>query len=124
MTDTGSGTHDLDVAGNGSTDIASAIFVRDGALADIGDDFHICVGVTAEAGSGRDLVVVPDHEGTECTIRGIAVGGNDEVMARLQPAAIAAIERFLGSKLQHNRSSTADSMGVRFGNRYGAETIV
>jgi hypothetical protein len=41
-------------------------------------------------------------------------------MARLQPAKIAVIERFVGSKLQHNRSSTLDSMGVRFGNGYGA----
>jgi hypothetical protein len=35
----------------------------DGALADIGNDFHIRVGMTAEPGAGRDLVVVPDKEG-------------------------------------------------------------
>ena len=73
MTDTGSGAHDLDVAGYGTTDVAGAIFVRDGALADIGNDFHIRVGVTAEAAPGSDLVVVPDHKGTERTICGIAV---------------------------------------------------
>jgi len=123
MTDPGSSTHDLDVAGHGPPDIAGAIFVCHRALADIGDDFHVGMGVTAKAGAGSDLVVVPDHEGAEGAIRGIAVGRNDEVMARLQPAAIAVIERFLGSKLQHDRSSTADSMAVRFENGYGAETI-
>ena len=123
MSDARSGTYDLDVAGYSPTDVAYAIFVRDGALADIGDDLHVRMGVTAEAGAGRDLVVVPDHEGAECTVRGISVGRNDEVVARLQPSAIAVIERFLGSKLQHNRSSTADSVGVRFEHGYGAEPM-
>jgi hypothetical protein len=45
------------------------------------------------------------------------------VVTRLQPAEIAVIERFLGSKLQHNRSPTADAMSTRFGNSYGVETI-
>ena len=64
-----------------------------------------------------------DHERAEGTIRLVALGRHDEVMARLQPAEIAVIERFPGSKLQHDRSSTADSMGVRIGNGYGVETI-
>jgi hypothetical protein len=99
MANPGSGTHHLDVARYDPTDVASAILVRDDTLADIGDDFHVRVSVTAEAGAGRDLVVVPDHEGAEGAIRGIAVGRNDEMVARIQPAAIAVIERFFGSKL-------------------------
>jgi hypothetical protein len=82
------------------------------------------VGVTAKPGAGCDLIVIPDHQRPKGTIRGIAVGRNDEVMACLQPAAIAVIERFFGSKLQHDRSSTTDSMGVRFGNGYGAESMI
>ena len=123
MTDSRSSAHDLDVAGHGPADIAGAVFVRHGAVAHIGDDFHVGMGVTAEAGAGRDLVVVPDHEGAEGAIRGIAFGRNDEVMARLQPAEIAVIERFLGSKLQHDHYSTTDAIVVRFGNGYGAEPI-
>ena len=46
-----------------------------------------------------DLVVVPDDESSEWTIRGITVDRNDEVMARLQPTAIAMIEGFFRSKL-------------------------
>jgi len=124
VTDPGSRAHDLDVARHGPTDIAGAILVRDDASADIGADFHVRMGVTAKPGAGRDLVVIPDHEGAKGTIRWIAVGRNHEVVARLQPAAIVVTERFLGSKLQHDRSSTTDPMGVRFGNGYGAESVV
>src|SRR5260370_577755 len=99
MTDPGSSTHDLDVAGHGPPDIAGAIFVCHRALADIGDDFHVGMGVTAKAGAGSDLVVVPDHEGAEGAIRGIAVGRNDEVMARLQPAASASWQDLAGSSV-------------------------
>jgi hypothetical protein len=45
------------------------------------------------------------------------------MVARLQPATIAVIERFFGSELQHAHSSIADAMDARFGNGYGAETI-
>jgi hypothetical protein len=83
MTDSCAGTHDLDVASNRSADLARTVLVRHRALADIGDDFHVSMEMTAEAGSGRDLVVVPDHEGAERTILGITVGRNNEVMTRL-----------------------------------------
>jgi len=121
MTDPGSSAHDLDVASHGPADIAGAVFMGHRALADIGDDFHVGMGVAAKASAGRDLVVVPDHEGAEGTIRLVAAGRNDEVMARLQPAEIPVIERFPGSNLQHDLSSTSDSMDVRFGNSYGVE---
>jgi hypothetical protein len=52
VTDSGSGTHDLNVASHGPTDVAAAIFMRDRALADIGDDFHVGMGVTAEVVPG------------------------------------------------------------------------
>jgi hypothetical protein len=44
------------------------------------------------------------------------------VVARLQPAAIAVIERFLGTKLQHDHSPIADTTDVHFGNGYGNGT--
>ena len=71
---------------HGPADIAGAVFVRHRALADIGDDFHIGMGVMAKAGAGRDLIVVPDHQGAEGAIRLITVGRDDEVVARFQPA--------------------------------------
>src|SRR5882724_610797 len=113
MTDSGSCAHDLDVTSHGPTDIAGTVFMRDGALADMGYDFHVRMRVATKTGAGRDLVIVPDHECAEGAIRRIAVGRNDEVVARLQPAAIAVIERLFGSKLQHDHSSISDSMGAR-----------
>src|SRR6266702_3418342 len=123
MTDSRPRAHDLDVARHGATDIAGAVFMRDGAPADIGHDFHIGMRVTTEAGTGRDLVVVPDHECAKRAIRWIAVGRNDEVVARLQPAAVAVIERLFGSKLQHDHSPIADAVDIRCGKGYGAEAI-
>jgi len=123
MADPRSSTHDLDIAGNGPTDVAGAIFMRDRALPNIGDDFHVGVSVAAEAGAGRDFVVVPDYESSKGAIRGIALGRNDEMVARLQPATVAVVECLFGSKLQHDRSSIADAVDIRFENGYGAETI-
>jgi hypothetical protein len=107
MTDPSSGTHHLDVARDRVADIARAVFVRDNALADIGDDLYVHVGVMAEPGAGGDLVVVPDHEGAQRTIRAVAVGRYDEVVARLEPTVIGSIERLLGPELQHHCSSAA-----------------
>src|ERR1700758_3727788 len=101
MADSPSSAHDLHVARYRATDIAGAVFVRDDALADIGDDFHIRMTVPAEASAGRDLVVIPDHESAERGIRRIAVRRNNEVVARLQPTMIALIERVFRSNLQH-----------------------
>jgi hypothetical protein len=108
MADAGSSAYDLDAASQGATDIADAIFVGDRALADIGNDFHIRMGVKAEAGPWSDFVVVPDHECAEWAIRAITAGPDDKVVTRLQPAMIALIERFFGSKLQHDPSATVD----------------
>jgi hypothetical protein len=95
MTDPGPGTHDLDVTRHGAADIAGAILVRYSALADVGNDFHVGMRVTAKAGTWRDLIVIPDHKGTKGAIRRIAVGRYDEVMTGFQPAAVTVIERFL-----------------------------
>jgi hypothetical protein len=123
MTDSGSSAHNLDVASRGPADITGVVFVRHRALADIGYDFHVGVEVAAKAHAGRDLVVVPNHEGTEGTIRLVTVGRNNEVMARPQPAAITVIERFFGSKLQQDRSSISGLIVSAFGNDYGAEPM-
>jgi len=113
VTDAGSGAYDLDIPRYGTPLIADAVFMSDGALADVGDDFHVRMGMKAEARPRSDLVIVPDHESAEWAVRPITVGRNDEVVTRLQPAVIALIERFLGSKLQHDRSSSAVSFRGR-----------
>ena len=43
MTDPCPGAHDLNVARHGAADVACAVLVRDNALPDIRDDFHVGV---------------------------------------------------------------------------------
>jgi hypothetical protein len=58
MSNTRPGAHNLNVARYRAADVAGAVFVRDDALAGIGDDFHVGVWVTAKASPRGDLVVV------------------------------------------------------------------
>ena len=58
MAHTGSGAHHLNVARAGAAGIAEAILVRDRALPDIGNDFHIVVRMFAEAASGGNTVII------------------------------------------------------------------
>ncbi len=60
MADAGTGRHDLDVTGLGAASIAHRVLMGDRAVPDIGDDFHIRVGMRREAGLRSDLIVVPD----------------------------------------------------------------
>src|SRR5579863_3105631 len=107
MADARSRAHHLDVPRENASDVAGAVFMGDDALAHISDDFDVCVRMAAEAGFGRDLVIVPDDESAERAIRGVATRGHDEVVARLEPAVIAAIQSFLGPELQHLHPSKA-----------------
>jgi hypothetical protein len=90
MADPGAGAHHLDVALYCPTDVAGAIFVCNDALADIGDDFP-----RLRESDGRN----PCRARSRRRSRARGRGRNDEVVARLQPAAIAVVERFFGSKL-------------------------
>ena len=101
MADSGSCAHHLDVARPCAADVARTIFVRDDAVANIADDFHIRMTVPAKAGARR---ISSSFQTTRApgAIRRIAVRRNNEVVARLQPATIALIECFFGSNLQHD----------------------
>jgi hypothetical protein len=115
MTDPRPRANNLHVARYSAADVAGAVLVRDDALPDIGDDFHVGVWMTAEAGTRCDLVVVPDHQSAKRNICGVTVSGNCKMVACLEPSVIAAIERFVGPELQHCRSPIASTVDVRFG---------
>ena len=72
--------------------LPSAVLMRDRAFADIGDDFHVGVGMGGKAGVRRDLVVVPHPQGAVAHIVGVVVAAEREVMLCLQPAVIGAAE--------------------------------
>ncbi len=57
--DAGPRTHHLHIACLGTALVAEVVLVRDGALADVGDDFHVGVRMGWKAGVGGDLIVVP-----------------------------------------------------------------
>jgi hypothetical protein len=115
MSNTRPGAHDLNVARYRAADVAGAVFVRDDALPDIGNDFHVGMWVTAEAGTWGDFVVVPDHQSAKRTICGVTVRRDYKVVACPQPSAISAIERFFGPELQHCYAPIASTVDVRFG---------
>jgi len=115
MADPRSRAHHLDISREDVSDVAGAVFMGDHALANISDNLNVRVSVVAETGVGRDLVIVPDDQSAERAIRGVAPRRHDEVVARLEPAVIAAIQSFLGPELQHFHPSTVSAIDVRFG---------
>lgn len=60
--DAGAGGHVLEVTGADDAAVAHGVFVFELAGEDVGDDFHVLVGVGAEAFGGHDDVVVDDAE--------------------------------------------------------------
>src|SRR5262249_49653006 len=62
VADSGAGTHHLHIASIGAALVAETILMRDRALADIGDDLHVGMGMRGKARVGGDLVVVPHSQ--------------------------------------------------------------
>jgi hypothetical protein len=48
--------------------------------------------VHGETAAHGDLVVVPDDQGTQGSVRGIAVGADHEMMFRAQPVEIRPVQ--------------------------------
>src|SRR6516165_2454078 len=104
MPDARSGTHHLHIAGLGSALVAEAVLVRDGALADIGDDLHVGVRVWWEAGVGGNLVVVPHPKGAPAHSGGVHVLPEGKVVPGFQPAMIGGGELVEWSAFDHRVS--------------------
>src|SRR3981189_1586845 len=75
--------------------------MRDRALADIGDDLHVGVGMGGKARVRRDLVVIPHPQRAMAHVGGIVMAAEREVMLCLQPAVIGAAEVCKGSEFDH-----------------------
>src|ERR1700731_464881 len=61
-------------------------------LADIGDDFHVCMWMRREAGLSGDLVVVPDPGVAPVFPLKIVVVSEGEMVLRLEPAVIGSTQ--------------------------------
>jgi len=60
----------------------------DGSGEDVGEDFHVAVGVLAEAALGGDGVLVDDAEGAEAHVGGGIVVGEAEGEVGVEPAVV------------------------------------
>ena len=88
--------HHLHIACAGAALIAHAVLVRDCALADIGDNFHIIVRVGAEATACRYLVIVDHPQAAKAHTFGVVIAGKAEMVASIQPAMIGVSQCRVG----------------------------
>ncbi|MGY4598747.1 hypothetical protein ACVWXL_006493 [Bradyrhizobium sp. GM22.5] len=105
VADAAAGAHHLHVARFGAAFVAEAVLMGDRALAHIGDDFHVGVGMGGKAGVRRDLVVVPDPQGAVTHVVGVVMACEGEMMLGIEPAVIGAAELCEGSEFDHLRNS-------------------
>ena len=92
MTDSGSGAHNLDVAGVCLPDVPLIVAMRYRAFAKIADDLDIFVVMEAKSRVGSDLIVVEHDEIPDRFVGRIAVGPDGKVMFCLKPACIKAAD--------------------------------
>ena len=92
MTYAGAGAHHLHVARFGAPLIPKTVLVGNCALADIGDDFHVGVGVGGKSGVRCDLVVIPHTQCAMTHIAGIVVTAEREVVLGFEPTVVGAAE--------------------------------
>src|SRR6516165_5294271 len=76
--------------------------MRDRALADIGDDLHVCMRMRGKSRVGGDLVVVPHSQAPVAETLRVVIAGEGEVMLRLEPAVVCAAKGGERSPLDHD----------------------
>jgi hypothetical protein len=86
--DAGSGTQTLDVAGIDRGAIAHAVFVGDRAGQDVGNDFHILVGMGAKALARRNVIFIDHAQTAEAHVGRVMVTAKGKAVMGLEPAAI------------------------------------
>src|SRR5262249_27729793 len=100
----------LHVTGLRAAGIAHAVFMADGALAYIGDDFHILVRMRAKPHACRDGVVINDAQRAKAHAFGVVVIGKTEVMPRIQPAMYGMAKLFVWVMADHKSLSFPGSL--------------
>src|SRR5215467_366334 len=101
MPDTRSGTHHLHIACLGSALVAEAVLVRDGALADVGDDLHVSVRMGRKASVGGDLIVIPHAQSAPAHSPWVHVFTEGKMVAGLQPIMIRGSQLTEWSAFDH-----------------------
>ena len=86
--DAGARRHALDLARPDDGAGAHAVRVRELAVEDVRENFHVAVTVLAEAVSGRHAVLVDHAEAAKAHVRGVVVVGEREGVEALEPTVI------------------------------------
>ena len=96
MRHAGARAHVLHVARTNDRAVTHAVFVGEGALENISDDFHILVRMSREAGTARDAVVVHHAQGAELHVFRVKIVGEGKGEAGVKPAVVgmAAVAAF------------------------------
>ena len=77
------------------------VFVLEHAFAHVRDNLHVAMPVHRKAAVRSYLVVVPDHEVPEPSVRGVAMAIDGEVVPGLEPVAISTSQGVQSSQLQN-----------------------
>jgi hypothetical protein len=91
----------LYVARLGTPLVAEAVLVRNGTFADIGDDFHVGVGMRRKAGIGCDFIIVPYPQRAPAHAGRVRELAEGKVVLGLEPAMVAAGELVEWSAFDH-----------------------
>jgi len=101
VADAGARAHYLHIARFGAALVAQAVLVGDGAFTDIGDDFHVGVGMGRETRAGGDGVVVPHPQRAPAHAGRIVVAGEGKVVLGIEPAVVGTAKGLEGTAFDH-----------------------
>ena len=82
------GRRDLNLTSTGDSFIPLAVLMSYCPFPDIGDDFHILMGMHWEACSGLDLVIIPYKQWRVSHFLGIIITSEIEMIMSIEPAVI------------------------------------
>jgi hypothetical protein len=92
----------MHITGFGPANVAHAVAMGDGAFTHVADDLQVGVSVQAETRSGSNLIVVQNDQRSQRMIVGIALGRDPEMVLRLQPPEVSAIQAVRIPDFQHS----------------------
>src|SRR5262249_31838879 len=93
--------HTLHVAGTHHRAAADRVLVLQFAIENVTDDLHIAMAVRAEAGAGRDPVLVDDAQWPELDVLRVEVIGEGKRVIRLEPAVVGIAALVTASDVLH-----------------------
>ena len=88
MLDSGAGAHPLHVAGPDDRAVAQVVLVLQGAFDHVGQDFHVTMGMGAEALAGVDDILVDHAQDTETHMVRVVVAAEGKTVSGVQPAVV------------------------------------